>query len=101
MRNSAQSCSERGISDDRVGRGRELRRGLNSAVAVAGSFRICAEAIAGFDRGHHRAGRFMHVFAILETAGRGETIHLGKSQSLCVELFDGGREIAHAGRVDE
>jgi len=43
----------------------------------------------------------MHVFAILETTGRGEAVHFGKSQSLCVELFDRGREIADTGRVDE
>ena len=43
----------------------------------------------------------MHVFAILETAARCETIHFGKSESLCVELLDRGREIADTGRVDE
>ena len=43
----------------------------------------------------------MHVFAILETTGGRETIHFGKSQGLCIELLDRGREIADTGRVDE
>ena len=65
------------------------------------AFVSAREQFASLDRGHHCAGRFVHVFAILETARRGETVHFGKSQSLCVELFDRGRENADTGRVNE